>query len=325
MASDINRRGFLKGVGAAGISAGLLRETGLLAAEPQKKRLKGSPLVISTWKHGLAANLEAWKELENGGNALDAAEKGVNISENDPEVMSVGYGGLPDREGKVSLDACIMDSKGNAGAVAFLQNYANAVSVARKVMEKTKHIMLAGEGAEAFAEKYGFKKQNLLTKKAEERWRKWLAEKDKLNADIHDTIGLLTLDNYGEMAGACTTSGLAWKIHGRVGDSPIIGAGLYVDNQVGGAAATGIGEECIKVCGAFLVVEEMRRGASPAEACREAIKRVAARHKDKPKWQLAFIAMNISGEVGAYSLVKNFQYAVMKEGKNRLIPSEHLI
>ena len=249
----------------------------------------------------------------------------MNVSENDPEVMSVGLGGLPDRTGVVSLDACIMDSGGNAGAVAFVQNYKNPISIARKVMEETPHVFLVGEGAEEFAAAKGFKKTKLLTEKAKKRWLKWKEESGEYSPSfLHDTIGMLALDKAGNIAGACTTSGLAYKMHGRVGDSPIIGAGLYVDNEVGGAAATGVGEECIKICGSFLVVEEMRRGASPAEACREAILRVAARHKGELKWQLAFIAVNREGEIGAYSLNSDFQYALAKEGNNKLVDSDHL-
>lgn len=331
MSKSISRRGFLWGMSAAGIgTVGLSK--GMSFASPREdkpplKRLTGSSRVISTWQHGLAANQGAWKELEHGGNALDAVEKGVNVSENDPEVMSVGFGGLPDREGNVTLDACIMDKRGNAGAVGFLQGYKNAVSLARKVMELTPHVMLVGEGAEAFAAEHGFSRENLLTEKARERWLKWMSERknESENRKEHDTIGMVVMDAEGDLAGACTTSGLAWKMHGRVGDSPIIGAGLYVDNRIGGAAATGIGEECIKVCGSFLVVEEMRKGASPAEACMEAIRRVAARHEEKPDWQLAFIALNISGETGAFSLNKGFQYAVMVDGENRLHESEYLL
>ena len=290
-------------------------------------RLKNYPTVISTWNHGLAANNAAFKLLMNQESALDAVETGVRISENNPEVMSVGYGGRPDKTGKVTLDSCIMDENGNAGAVGFVQGYKNPVSIARKVMEKTPHIFLVGKGAEQFAAEQGFKKENLLTENAKKQWLEWKAKQEKSNSGIddHDTIGLLAIDNFGNIAGACTTSGLAYKTHGRVGDSPIIGAGLYVDNEIGAAAATGIGEECIKVCGSFLVVETMRRGAAPQEACFEALKRVARRHEKKPGFQLAFVALNSAGETGAASLVPGFEYALKNPETEELIESQYLI
>jgi L-asparaginase/N4-(beta-N-acetylglucosaminyl)-L-asparaginase len=252
-------------------------------------------------------------------------EKGVNVSENDPKVTSVGYGGLPDREGYVTLDACIMDKFGNAGAVAFLEGYKNPISIARKVMELTDHVMLAGEGAAKFAQKLGFRKENLLTEESRQKWLEWKKNQKAKSKSGHDTIGMIALDDNGDLSGACTTSGLAWKMHGRVGDSPIIGAGLYVDNKVGGAASTGKGEECIKVCGSFLVVEMMRRGATPTEACFEAVHRIAQRHPEKPNFQIAFIALNRQGNFGAASLFKGFSYALMKAGENKLIEAEYLL
>ena len=339
----IQRRKFLKQVGAAGIGVwGLASGMGkALASEASEtgamEGVKDQPVVISTWEHGLAANETAYRLLSEGARALDAAEKGVNVSEDDPKVMSVGLGGLPDREGNVTLDACIMDEYGNAGSVGFLQGYRNAVSVARKVMEETPHVMLVGSGAEKFAKAMGFKKQKLLTRAAEREWRDWLqnpvypSTKPPQTATPppkdapHDTIGMVTLDRAGNLSGACTTSGLANKMHGRVGDSPIIGAGLYVDNSVGGAAATGVGEECIKVCGSFVVVEMMRRGANPTEACMEAVKRIAQRHREKPTFQVAFIALNRRGEYGYFALSKGFQAAVKKEGKYLLLESDYLI
>jgi len=201
--------------------------------------------VISTWHFGMPANVAAWQALQRGGAALDAVEQGVRVCEADENVMSVGYGGLPDREGHVTLDACVMDHRGQCGAVCYLPNIKHAVSVARLVMERTPHIMLAGEGAMRLALQNGLEKENLLTEKARQRWLKWKATQaaDDLKLDNvgHDTIGMLALDSQGNVSGACTTSGLAWKHHGRVGDSPIIGAGLYVDNEVGAATATGRG------------------------------------------------------------------------------------
>ena len=326
----IDRRKFMKNIGAAGVGAVVLPHIGNIVfaqnSESSGSGMPGTlPIVISTWNHGLAANEAAYQILKSGGEALDAVEKGVNVPENDPKVMSVGYGGLPDEDGHVTLDACIMDKNGNAGSVAFLQGYKNAISVARKVMEKTRHVMLVGEGAEAFAAAQGFKKQKMLTEEAKKRWEEWKQQNAvKKNKDYHDTIGMVALDAMNNFAGACTTSGLAWKLHGRVGDSPIIGAGMYVDNEIGGAASTGVGEECIKVNGSFLVVETMRHGASPEEACMEAVKRIARRHQEKPDFQVAFLALNKKGEFGGFSLTKGFEYAVMFNGENKLVKSDSL-
>jgi N4-(beta-N-acetylglucosaminyl)-L-asparaginase len=188
------------------------------------------PVVVSTWNHGQGANAAAWEILSHGGTALDAAEAGVRVTEADPDVMTVGLGGFPDRNGIVTLDACIMNEKGDCGSVAFLQNIKHPISVARKVMEETPHVMLVGEGALEFALDQGFEKENLLTPKAEAAYQAWKAQhtetRPEINIENHDTIGLLTLDQYGNLSGACTTSGAAYKYHGRVGDSPIIGAGI---------------------------------------------------------------------------------------------------
>ena len=322
MSRAITRRDFVKSTVGAGIATyvlGQMRALGALAS-PQGS---GGPLVISTWKHGLAANEAAMRVLLAGGSALDAVEKGVNVSENDPEVMSVGYGGLPDEDGVVALDASIMGPDGNAGAVAFLQNIKNPVSVARKVMEETDHVMLVGEGALRFARAHGFKEEDLLTDEARKQWLKWKQEMSDEDdwvppQEDHDTIGMVALDGAGNLAGACTTSGLAYKIHGRVGDSPLIGAGMFVDNEVGAAAATGKGEEVIKVCGSFVVVENMRRGMSPQEACEDAVRRIMRRHMGKPDFQDAFIALNKRGEYGAAAISWGFQYALATRDTNAL-------
>lgn len=270
------------------------------------------PVLLSTWYFGVPANDEAWKTLSAGGRALDAVEAGVQIPEGDPKVRSVGYGGLPDRDGHVTLDSCIMDEQGNCGSVAFLENIKHPVAVARRVMEKTPHIMLVGEGAFQFAIKEGFHKENLLTPESEKSWKEWLQQsnyKPDLNVN-HDTIGMIALDAAGNLSGAVTTSGLAYKMHGRVGDSPIIGAALYVDNEVGAATATGVGEEVIRIVGAHTIVELMRQGLSPTEACKEAIKRIVKLRGDKVKEiQVGFLALNKQGETGAFSLNKGFQYA----------------
>jgi isoaspartyl peptidase/L-asparaginase-like protein (Ntn-hydrolase superfamily) len=287
------------------------------------------PVIISTWPHGLAANTAAWKILSVGGRALDAVEAGARVVELDPAVNNVGYGGLPDRAGEVTLDACIMDELGHCGAVAFLRNFKNPISVARCVMEKTPHVMLAGTGAEQFALSHGFKKENLLTPAARAAWRKWKKENRgdtaKIDVKNHDTIGLLAIDRGGNIAGACTTSGTAWKLPGRVGDSPIIGAGLLVDNEVGGAAATGKGEAVMKIAGSMVVVEAMRHGLSPLDACREAVRRIAKKQTDYATFQVGFIALYKRGEFGAYSIQSGFDYAVCSGSGNKLLPAKHFV
>lgn len=283
------------------------------------------PMVVSTWKHGLAANAAAWKVLDAGGRALDAVEQGVRDSEADPQVTSVGYGGLPDRDGSVTLDACIMDEQGRCGAVACLTHIKHPISVARRVMEKTPHVMLVGEGALQFALSQGFTKENLLTDEARRAWEKWKASKKqefkpKVNVENHDTIGMLAIDSQGNLSGACTTSGLAFKLPGRVGDSPIIGAGLYVDNQVGAATATGLGEAVLRAVGSFLVVELMRQGHAPQEACRLATERVIQKTPGWRELQVGFIALDKSGRWGGYCIQPGFDYAVYdRGGGNRMI------
>ena len=285
-----------------------------------------NPIVLSTWKHGLPANDAAWKILKKGGKALDAVETGAKIPEADPENSSVGLGGLPDEKGKVTLDACIMDHTGNCGSVAFLQNIKHPISVARKVMEDTKHVMLAGEGARQFAVSKGFEEMDLLTDDSRRKWEKWKKEQFKQTPhDTHDTISVLAQDSKGNLSGACTTSGWAYKLHGRVGDSPIIGAGLYVDNEIGCAAATGLGEEVIKTTGSFLVVELMRQGFEPIEACKEALKRIIKNHNGKPDFQVAYIALRKDGVVGTACLKWTFEYALAREGKNKLYKTAGLL
>ena len=272
------------------------------------------PVVVSTWNFGQAANVEAWKILSSGGRALDAVEAGARVPEGDPGETSVGLGGLPDRDGRVTLDACIMDEFSNCGAVACLEHIVHPVSVARKVMEKTPHVFLTGDGALQFALANGFKKEKLLTKESERAWREWLKTseyKPKANIENHDTIGIVALDRQSNVSGACTTSGMAYKMRGRVGDSPVIGAGLFVDNEVGAATSTGVGEEVIRIVGSHLVVELMRQGRSPQQACEEAVKRIVKNQPVKSKdLQVGFLALNKQGETGAYALQKGFTYAV---------------
>ncbi|MBT1064546.1 N(4)-(beta-N-acetylglucosaminyl)-L-asparaginase [Bowmanella sp. Y26] len=285
------------------------------------------PIVVSTWEHGTPANEAAWQILEKGGRALDAVEAGVRVPEADPKVRTVGYGGYPDRNGKVTLDACIMDENMNCGSVAFLQDIKHPISVARLVMEKTPHVMLVGDGAKQFALEQGFKEENLLTSESEADWQQWLKDQkvQMINIENHDTIGMLALDEAGNLSGACTTSGAAYKMHGRVGDSPLIGAGLYVDNEVGAATATGMGELMIKTVGCHLVVELMRQGASPEQACRQAVERIARKLGDYAQFQVGFLALNKRGEYGAYCIQSGFNYAVRQQSGAQLIDGKSLL
>lgn len=326
----INRRNFLHKAAAAGalsILPGVLKANWKPNNLSNKKRL---PVIISTWNHGIVANDKAMKILKSGGNVLDAVEKGLNVVESDPLGQSVGMGGLPDRDGIVTLDASIMGPDGNAGSVCFLRDIENPISVARMVMDKTPHVILAGDGALKFALENGFKKQNLLTSKSEEDWKNWL-KKSKYDPvtnwenepnKYHDTIGLLAVDKKGNVAGGCTTSGLAYKMHGRVGDSPIIGAGLFVDNEVGGATATGMGELVLKTLGSFLVVELMRNGRTPDEACKEAVLRIVKKDPENVKRQVGFIAVNKQGEIGSFCLQPGFNYALYRDGENKMFDSQ---
>ena len=291
-----------------------------------KLKTNNNPIIISTWNFGLPANDIAMEVLLNGGNAMDAAEAGARHAEADSKNSSVGFGGLPDEDGHVTLDACVMNSRGNAGSVAFLQNIQHPVSVARKIMEETKHVMLVGEGALQFAISKGFKEINLLTKKSKKEWEAWQKERRAMTPhETHDTLSVLAQDAKGNLAGACTTSGWAYKMHGRVGDSPIIGAGLFVDNEIGSAAATGLGEEIIKTTGSFLVVELMRQGYSPIDACKEALDRVIKSHNGKPDFQIGYIALRKDGKVGAACLKWEFEYAIARREENKLYKVKGLI
>ncbi|WP_338408000.1 N(4)-(beta-N-acetylglucosaminyl)-L-asparaginase [uncultured Flavobacterium sp.] len=290
------------------------------------------PIVISTWNFGVKANGAAWEILKNNGRALDAVEAGVKIPEGDPTERSVGFGGRPDRDGHVTLDSCIMDEFSNIGSVGCLEHIKHPVSVARAVMEKTPHVMLVGEGALQFALSQGFSKENLLVEESEKEWKEWLKTsqyKPIANIENHDTIGMIALDSFGNLSGACTTSGMAYKMHGRVGDSPIIGAGLYVDNEIGAATATGHGEEVIRIAGCHLVVELMRQGKSPQNACEEAVARIIKltkkRNKSLKDIQVGFIALNKNGAYGAYCIQGGFNYAVNDNSGNKLIDSDYFL
>jgi N4-(beta-N-acetylglucosaminyl)-L-asparaginase len=310
------RRSFLKKITSVTLGIGSITSGSTLMGKSLRPPAR-QPIVVSTWRHGLDANAAAWKVLSGGGRALDAVEAGVRVTEAEDN-LSVGYGGMPDREGKVTLDACIMDENGECGSVAFLEEIKHPVSVARLVMEKTPHVMLVGEGAQQFALEQGFKKENLLTERAEKGWKEWLKKseyKPIINVENHDTIGMLALDEAGNLSGACTTSGLGYKMRGRVGDSPIIGAGLFVDNEVGAATATGMGEAIIKICGAHLIVELMRQGYSPQEACEVAVERISTQ-KNVQNIQIGFLALGKNGETGAYALKPGFDYATYASDQN---------
>lgn len=327
-----NRRDFLKTTAAASVGLALYSFKTMEENSNQKSSAINKPIVLSTWNFGIQANEEAWKILNNRGRALDAVEAGVKIPEGDPNERSVGFGGRPDRDGKVTLDSCIMDEFSNIGSVAALEHIKHPVSVARAVMEKTPHVMLVGDGALQFALSQGFQKENLLVEASEKEWKEWLKKseyKPIANIENHDTIGMIALDSHGNLSGACTTSGMAFKMHGRVGDSPIIGAGLFVDNEIGAATATGHGEEVIRIVGCHLVVELMRQGKTPQKACEEAVARIVKltknRNKNLKDIQVGFIALNKKGEYGAYCIQSGFNYAVQDTSGNKLIDSAYFL
>jgi N4-(beta-N-acetylglucosaminyl)-L-asparaginase len=318
-------------LGGIGLAAGA---SALRAAQP------GGATIVSTWDFGAAANAAAFERLRSGGSLIDAIEAGAMVPEADPANHSVGLGGYPDRDGVVTLDAIIMDDAGHVGAVAALEDTVHAVSVARRVMEHTPHTFLVGEGATRFAREQGFPKQNLLTPEAETAWREWLKtsryqpvaniENQRTpspgSARDHDTIGILARSADGRLAGACTTSGMAFKLHGRVGDSPQSGCGLYVEAGVGAATSTGVGEEVIRIAGTARVVASMRAGLSPDAACKEAVQHIARLRGDAVKdVQVGFLALSRDGTVGAFALQPGFTFAVTDaSGKTEVRPSPSL-
>lgn len=304
------------------------------------------PIVVATWSNGKEVNTEAWKILSTNGRALDAVEAGARYVENTQDCC-IGLGGYPDRDGIVTLDACIMDEHANCGSVGAIEQIKHPISVARKIMETTPHIMLVGEGAQQFALENGFKKESKeLSPDAKAAYRQWLKKteyKPEINIENkkgngpfaphffedgsinHDTMGLMALDASGNMSGAVTTSGMAYKIHGRVGDSPIIGAGLFVDNEVGAATSSGLGEEVMRICGTHVVVEYMRQGYSPETACRKAIERIVNRDRERAKTlQVGFLALNKKGQYGAYAVQKGFVFSVKSNGEEKVYPSKYV-
>ncbi|AWM31383.1 N(4)-(beta-N-acetylglucosaminyl)-L-asparaginase [Hymenobacter nivis] len=335
-----SRRKFLHSsvAGLAGLAAAPLAA----AALPGPPAV-GKPLVISTWDAGLNANRGAWKILGPGGYALDAVEAGVMVTEAE-QSCCVGLGANPDRDGIVTLDACIMDDKYGCGSVGALERIKHPISVARRVMERTPHVMLVGAGAQQFAVAQGFPLEaQKLSPDAEKNYREWLKTsqyRPVINvensgtrptgpaggANNHDTIAMLALDAQGRLSGSCTTSGMGFKMRGRLGDSPIIGAGLFVDPEVGAAAATGQGEDVIRMAGSHTVVELMRQGRSPQAACQEAIARIAKIKGPQARdIQVAFIAVNRQGQIGAYALQKGFSYSLSTSDTPRLINSEYFL
>ena len=280
--------------------------------------------VISTWQHGLQANEAAWNSLGNGGSILDAVELGVAAVESDLTNRSVGLGGRPDRDGHVTLDACIQDHVGRAGAVAFVEHFEHPISIARAVMERTPHVMLVGEGAERWALENGFTRKEVDLPEVRKAWQEWLKTSDYkpvVNVENHDTIGMVGVDASGRLAGSCTTSGMAYKVHGRVGDSPIIGAGLFVDGEVGAACATGTGELVIRVAGSHTVVELMRQGMEPDAACREAVHRILKQNPGLEDHQVGFLALRADGAHGAHAIYEGFDFALTTDAGTELVRS----
>jgi N4-(beta-N-acetylglucosaminyl)-L-asparaginase len=336
MDKSVSRRNFLLNGINLGIGASFLSKLRLTKWSQAGKGNK-PPFILSSGGHGFKANEQGWKILEKGGSSLDAVEKGANVVESDPEDISVGLGGLPNEDGVVQLDASIMYGPDhNAGSVACLECIENPCSVARRVMERTDHIMLVGEGALKFALAHGFKKTDLLTDKAREIWLRWketLSDKDDWFppkdwkgdlSEYYGTINVLAMDAQGNISGVTTTSGLSFKIPGRVGDSPIIGDGLYLDNDIGAAGATGRGEEVIRTCGSYRIVENMRRGMNPEEACKEALEFIIKKNKGKHDFNVSLLAFNRNGEFGSYSVWDGYKFAFCNEEGNKIYEGKYL-
>ncbi|MBL7747147.1 MAG: N(4)-(beta-N-acetylglucosaminyl)-L-asparaginase [Chitinophagaceae bacterium] len=341
----INRRKFIE---SSVLSSAAMLLSKVAEGKETTASVKGNPVVISTWDAGLKANKGAWEVLSKGGRALDAVEKGVMVTEASKNCC-VGLQANPDRDGFVTLDACIMDEHFNCGSVAFLERIKHPISVARRVMEKTPHVMLVGAGAQQFAVAEGFPlEEQKLSEEAQQNYNEWLKESKYMPPAInienkkehgpfapaklsngewnHDTIGMVAMDTHGNLSGSCTTSGAGFKMRGRVGDSPIIGAGLFVDNEVGACTATGQGEDVIRVAGSHTVVELMRQGLSPEAACKNVIQRIIKIKKEKANdIQVAFIALNKNGQAGAYAIHEGFQYAIKAKGVEKLVNVKSII
>ena len=341
----VNRRKFIQASAFTGFASLLAKGIWSMA---ETATVKGKPVVISTWDAGLRANKAAWDILSKGGRALDAVEKGVMVTESEQNCC-VGLGANPDRDGFVTLDACIMDEFSNCGSVAFLERIKHPVSVARRVMEKTPHVMLVGSGAQQFAVAEGFPlEEQKLSDEAQKNYENWLKKSEykppAINIESkkdhgpfapnklengewnHDTIGMVAMDTNGNLSGSCTTSGAGFKMRGRLGDSPIIGAGLFVDNEVGACTATGQGEDVIRVAGSHSVVELMRQGMSPEAACKKVIERIMKIKGAKAKdIQVAFLAVNKKGQVGSYAIHKGFSYAIKTTDVEKLVKAKSIM
>lgn len=342
----INRRKFIQASAFTGLATAIGQP---LRGNDLHPAIKGKPVVVSTWDAGIRANKAAWDILSKGGRALDAVEKGVMVTEEEQNCC-VGLGANPDRDGFVTLDACIMDEFSNCGSVAFLERIKHPIAVARRVMEKTPHVMLVGSGAQQFAVAEGFPlEEQKLSPEAEKAYKDWLIKSEykppAINVENkqgghgpfaparlsngewnHDTIGMVAMDTNGNLSGSCTTSGAGFKMHGRLGDSPIIGAGLFVDNEVGACTATGQGEDVIRVAGSHSVVELMRQGLSPEMACKKVIERIIRIKGPKAKdIQVGFLAINKKGQVGAWSIHKGFEYAIRNQGEERLVKAKFVM
>tara|TARA_R110001606_G_C15317931_1_gene644359 strand:- start:72 stop:1067 length:996 start_codon:yes stop_codon:yes gene_type:complete len=325
----MKRRNFIKRASLTGL--GLAVVPTIISCETEAKKDKKAiatatpvlPIVVATWRFHNATKA-AWEVLEKGGESIDAIEAGCRIEEADLKNTTVGNGATPDRDGNVTLDASIMSKEGDYGAVVCMENIVHPISVARKVMEETPHVLLAGKGAEQFAVSQGFKRKNLLTKERKKAWEEWKVKseyKPIINIENHDTIGMLAIDKNGDISGGVTTSGLAYKMAGRVGDSAIIGSGLFIDNTVGGATATGMGEEVLKTVGSFLIVELMRQGSTPQEACEEAVKRIVTSNPNYKNFQVGYVALNKQGEYGSYCIHSGFGISKYQEGKQTYVES----
>ena len=325
----MKRRNFIKKASVTGLGLVVVPAITSCATEDKKEKkatVTGKalvPVVLATWRFHNATKA-AWEVLEKGGESIDAIEAGCRVEEANLNNTTVGIGGSPDREGNVTLDACIMNKNGDYGAVVCMENIAHPISVARKVMEETPHVLLAGKGAEQFAVEQGFKRENLLTDASKKAWLKWKEKseyKPIINIENHDTIGMLAIDKNGDISGGCTTSGMAYKMAGRVGDSAIIGSGLFIDNTIGGATATGMGEEVLKTVGTYLIVELMRQGKTPQEACEEGVKRIVESNPNYKNFQVGYVALNKQGEYGCYSIHGGFGISKYQEGKQTYIES----
>ncbi len=327
----LHRRPVCKGI-AGVLGSGMLGTAALGCASAPSTQTTAAPVipsspapvVLSTWNHGLPANRAALAILADG-SAIDAVEAGCRVVELECPDMTVGLGARPDREGRVTLDAAIMSDDGRAGCVAFVQGVAHPISLARMVMERTPHVLLVGAGAEQFARQMGVEVHGpRLSEAAEREWKAWLAEKryePRINIENHDTISMLALDAKGRMAAGSTTSGLAYKMHGRVGDSPILGAGIFVDAPIGGAICTGLGETVLRTLGAHLAVEAMRAGATPQEACEQAIARIVEKNPRPETYQVGMLALDFTGRSGAFAVQRGFTYAL----QDALHPSPSLL